>query len=207
MSNEDDNFELSYGDAILRVYDDYLVFFSEFLCNRVLCNDKDTEKEDLHGIFDNVCDTLILLTKLIMQFDVVSASIDGDEQPLAVPSPPPWLESLMKACQDCIKPHLALTALETLLLLIEMAVSHPQEAARHCGGVIPGLSPVVACRVITPRMVEKVVLTHQFVKVGGSFSVPAFLNTELLMCPLHVNIQFNQVPLFCRLLRSTCGAC
>lgn len=177
VSNEEDDFELSYGDTILCVYDDYLVFFSEFLCSRVSqrnseCS-KDTEKEDLHGIFANVCDTLILMTKLIMQFDVMSASVEGGEQPLAVPSPFPWLENLMRACQDHDKPHLALTALETLLLLVEMAVSHPQEAARHGGGgVIPAFSllPVVACRVITPRVVEKVVLTHQFVKVGG-FSI------------------------------------
>ena len=173
--DEENNLLLSYGDTILQVYDDYLSFFTEFLGSRVSSNARTNHRsdttEDLHASFSSVCSTLILLVKLILRFDTISAPMESGEQhsgPLSTAGPPaaplpPWLSSLMEACRDCSKPTLTLVALETLLMLVEMATTRAYETPNQ-GGVLL-LSSAIECRVITPRMAEKMVLTQQFVKV------------------------------------------
>ena len=161
---------LSHGDSILQTYDDYLAFFSEFVGNRVSWSDRGKERsEELQVSFSRVCSTLFLMVKLVLQSGIIAASTESHLGPTSTEAPPPapvapWLGSLMGACQDGSRPMLTLHALETLLMLMEMAANQPYQAANQGGGA-PSLSLAVECRVITPRMVNTVVLTQQFVKV------------------------------------------
>ena len=163
------NLVLSYGDTMLQVYDDYLAFFSEFLVSRVSANadvsNRPSAVKKLTASFSSACDTLILLAKLVSPEVIVSASAEGDGQDSAVPTLTPWLRSLMEACRDRSRPTLTLVALETLLMLVEMSVE-PDETKKPDEAWLS--LPAVKCRVITPRMVDKVVLTPEFVKVRTS---------------------------------------
>ncbi len=192
---------LSHGDTILKVYDDYLAFYSEFLASRVLSSatvgHRGDTAEDKHASFSSVCSTLILLTSLILQSDAILTITESDavgppsssaaSRPLGPPTLAPWLSSLMEVCQARSSPPLALVALETLLTLVEMATTQPYEAVAP-GGIppsIPPSSPAVEYRIITPRMVEKVVLTQQFVKVWQKY------------VRVHITSKFPYLPVEC----------
>lgn len=106
----------------------------------------------------------LIIRSVVTTFPTYSAEMAGEQLYLstALGPTPSWLHCLMAACQDRSKASLTLVALETLLRLVEMVPT--SEASRGGGGaLLSALLPL--CKVITPKMVDEVILTQEFVKV------------------------------------------
>lgn len=72
----------------------------------------------------------------------------------------------MAVCRGKGRPALALVALETLLKLVEMTLQ--TEALNHAVMMSSDTTPVLWRTVVTGRLVDRAVLTREFVKVRSS---------------------------------------
>ena len=166
---------LSLREMTVKIYDDFLCFFSEFVQERVMAGGvgDSTSSGELYGTFCSACQAVVVTNKLMhtskMLEDSGSASDRGDAEkqtrPSAAtlsPAPWPWLRDLMGVCQDGRRPSLTLVALETLLRLVEIVRQGATPTpARH--GTHPPHD--VQSRVLLASMVDSAILTQEFVKV------------------------------------------